>query len=88
MPESRSQGPGGYGEVSGTAGTPHPAAGPQAAAGITAPFTPPDTAALGDGPAAGGAASTQGGGIAHAISGTGGMFGKLIDLLPEAAAAA
>lgn len=88
MPETRAQGPGGYGEVSGTAGSPHPAAGPQPSALAAAPFTPPDTSGMGEGRAAGGAASTQGGPVAHGISGTGGLISQVIKLLPEAAEAA
>jgi len=83
MAEARIRGPGGYAEVSGAAGPLRPAPAPPQAAGA-APFTPPDISALGDGAAAGGAAKTGGGGLAHAIS----MGGRLIKLLPEAAEAA
>jgi hypothetical protein len=41
-------------EVSGDAGTPHPAPAPVARPMIAVPFTPPDTSQLGPGPAAGG----------------------------------
>ena len=81
MPESRARGPGGYAEVSGTAGSPRIQAGPGQSSGPAQPFTPPDISALGDGPAAGGAAHNGGGGLAHAIS----FGGQLIKLLPEAA---
>lgn len=84
MPESRAQGPGGYAEVSATAGAPRPQAGPAQPAPGATPFTPPDISALGDGAAAGGAAQTKGGGLAHAIS----FGGQLIKMLPEAAEAA
>lgn len=80
MGESTARGPGGYNEVSGTAGTPRTQAAP-AQASRAGPFTPPDISALGDGPAAGGAAHNGGGGLAHAIS----SGGQLIKLLPEIA---
>ena len=94
MSVSRSTGPGGYAEVSGTPGTPHPAPGPAHTSQAATPFTPPDTSALGYGASAGGTAQNRGGGLADQISGTGGMGGKLIKLFGgaeeggEAAAAA
>lgn len=84
MPESRANGPAGYAEVSGTAGSPHPQAPGAPEPPASEPFTPPDTSSMGHGVSAGGTAGeggNGGGGLAKAISGG----GKLMDLLPEAA---
>ena len=91
MPQSRSLGPAGYAEVSGTAAAPHPAPGEQAPAHVGTPFTPPDTSGLGYGAAGGGSTGpggTRGGGLADQISGTAGLGGRLISLLGEGAEAA
>lgn len=80
MPESSSAGPGGYAEVSGSAGAPRPRQYTGSEPEVTSPFTPPDTSALGYGNAAGGATATEGGSLAHKISGTAGMMGQLVKL--------
>lgn len=72
MAESTKPGPGGYPEVSGTAGSPH-------AASISAPqvstpdaFTPPDTSSMGYGASAGGTSGPGGNG-----------GGKLADMISK-----
>lgn len=90
MPESSHPGPGGYQEVSGTAGIPHAQAASSGPAQAAVPFTPPDTTGLGPGPSAGGTAGpggNHGGGLAGAISGIGTKAVSIIsDVLPEAVA--
>jgi hypothetical protein len=91
MPETSVRGPGGYAEVSATAGTPSPLPVTLPPAQVADPFRPPDTSGMGYGHSAGGAAGlggTHGGSLADKISGTAGMAGKVISLLGDAAAAA
>lgn len=85
MAETVKAGPGGYREVSGTAGTPHGAGAGAASQQGATPFTPPDTSSMGYGAQAGGTAGpggNSGGKLAGIIS----TVGRVISLLPEAAA--
>ncbi len=85
MAETIKAGPGGYGEVSGTAGSPHAAGTGTSSQQPAAPFTPPDTSQMGYGAQAGGTAGPKGNG-GGSLAGMISTAGKLIELLPEAAA--
>lgn len=87
MPESKSAGPSGYAEVSGTAGTPEPGSTSSGPPQVAEPFTPPDISSLGDGVSAGGTAGpggNGGGSLAHKISGVAGVVSNVVKLIGDA----
>ncbi len=72
MAESSKTGPGGYSEVSGTAGSPHAASITASKVDTPDAFTPPDTSSMGYGASAGGTAGPGGNG-----------GGKLADMISK-----